>query len=185
VGEIMSERYRNSLEAPPCSDEVLERAFVDDEVVTSAWSAAGAVVADALSLEASAANPNEALVSMVRLLGARGLLRLTVPAAHGGHYPHVRSTALCLARERLGHASPLVELAFAMQGLGSYPISARGSEELRARFLPRVASGEYVAAFALTNITCSTARRYSFRMRELRISIQYSPQPRSRARKGA
>jgi alkylation response protein AidB-like acyl-CoA dehydrogenase len=146
----MSELHREFLDAPPCSDEVLERAFVDDDVVASAWSAAGAVVTDALSVEANAANPNEALVSMVRLLGKRGLLRLTVPSVHGGQYSHVRSTAVCLARERLGHASPLIELAFAMQGLGSYPISARGSDELRARFLLRVASGEYVAAFALT-----------------------------------
>lgn len=135
---------------PLCSDEVIERAFVDADVVDQAWKSAASLVDDAVELELRASDPGQALVSIVRLLGARGLLGLTVPGVVGGTYEHVRSDALCLARERLGHASPLVELAFAMQGLGSYPITARGSDALRALWLPRVAAGEAVAAFALT-----------------------------------
>lgn len=138
------------MRAPLCSDEVIERAFCDPDVIAQAWSSAAAVADEAIELEQRAPDASAALVSIVRLLGARGLLGLTVPAELGGTYEHVGSVALCLARERLGHASPLVELAFAMQGLGSYPIVARGSSELRAAWLPRVAAGEAVAAFALT-----------------------------------
>jgi len=135
---------------PKMSDDVLERAFCEPDVITQAWTTAGALAAEAVALEASIDDPREALVRLVRMLGGRGLLGLVVPDVHGGTYPEVRSVALCLARERLGHASPLVELAFAMQGLGSYPIVARGSEDLRSQYLPRVAAGEAVAAFAIT-----------------------------------
>src|SRR5690606_18741376 len=46
--------------------------------------------------------------------------------------------------------SPLIELAFAMQGLGSYAISAHGDADQRARWLPDVVAGRAVAGFALT-----------------------------------
>lgn len=138
------------MRAPMCSDEVIERAFCDADVIAQAWTSAGALADEAITLEERAASPAEALVAIVRLLGARGLLGLVVPGELGGTYDEVRSIALCLARERLGYASPLVELAFAMQGLGSYPIVARGGASLREAWLPRVAAGEAVAALALT-----------------------------------
>jgi acyl-CoA dehydrogenase len=135
---------------PPCSDDVIERAFADVDAVREAWTSAGMLVEEAHAIEASAKTPGAALVRLVGLLGSRGLLGLLVPGSVGGTFDEVRSVALCLARERLGHASPLLELAFAMQGLGSYPITARGSEALRNAWLPRVAAGEAVAAFAVT-----------------------------------
>jgi alkylation response protein AidB-like acyl-CoA dehydrogenase len=58
--------------------------------------------------------------------------------------------SLCLARETLARFSGLADFAFAMQGLGSGPISLFGSEALRRRWLPRVAAGEAVAAFAIS-----------------------------------
>ena len=94
---------------PICSDEVLERVFLDPDVVAQAWSSAGALADEAVSIELRASDAPSALVALVRLLGARGLLGLTVPAELGGTYERVRSDALCLARERLGYASPLVE----------------------------------------------------------------------------
>lgn len=135
---------------PPLSDAVLERAFVDNDVVAQAWDTAGALSGEALAIEAKAKTPSEGLAALVRFLGARGLLGLVVPDVHGGTYPEVRSTALCLARERLGYASPLVELAFAMQGLGSYPLVLGGSDAVKASLLPRVAAGDAIAAFAIT-----------------------------------
>lgn len=57
---------------------------------------------------------------------------------------------LCLARETLAFESGLADFAFAMQGLGSGPITLFGSDEQRARYLPRVARGEAIAAFALS-----------------------------------
>ncbi|MBX3272533.1 MAG: acyl-CoA dehydrogenase family protein [Sandaracinaceae bacterium] len=123
------------------SDAVLERAFLDDDVIARGWDAAGALADDGAALERDA-EPADALVAMVRLLGARGLLSLVA----GG--PSWR--AVCLARERLGYTSPLLELAFTMQGLGSYPITLGGSDAQRARHLEGVVAGTHVAAFALT-----------------------------------
>jgi acyl-CoA dehydrogenase len=135
---------------PPLSDDVLERAFVDNDAVSQAWTTAGALVEEALAIEAKAGSPPQALAALVRFLGTRGLLGLVVPEVHGGSYPEVRSIALCLARERLGYASPLVELAFAMQALGSYPLVIAGSDVVKATLLPRVAAGDAIAAFAIT-----------------------------------
>ncbi len=57
---------------------------------------------------------------------------------------------LCIARESLAYHDSLADFAFAMQGLGSGPISLFGSQEQKERFLPPVASGETIAAFALS-----------------------------------
>lgn len=135
---------------PPLSEDVVERAFVSAEAVRDAWRPAAQLEEEALLVERRASSPGEALVSLVRLLGERGLLGLVVPAVFGGTNERVESVPLCLARERLAYASPLIELAFAMQGLGSYPITARGGDALGREYLPRVAAGEAVAAFALT-----------------------------------
>ena len=56
---------------------------------------------------------------------------------------------LCLIREALARACTEAETAFALQGLGAYPIVQSGSAELRAQWIPRVADGTAVAAFAL------------------------------------
>ena len=58
--------------------------------------------------------------------------------------------ALCLIRETLARHDGLADFAFAMQGLGSGAISLFGSDAQRATWLPRVASGDAIAAFALT-----------------------------------
>ena len=86
----------------------------------------------------------------VRRLAARGLLRYVVPQAHGGVHPRLDIRSLCLIRRGLARSSSLADTMFAMQGLGSYPITLAGSEELQRRFLPRVATGEAIATFALT-----------------------------------
>jgi acyl-CoA dehydrogenase len=57
---------------------------------------------------------------------------------------------LCLAREALAYRHALADFAFAMQGLGSGAISLFGSRDLRERYLPGVADGRLVAAFALS-----------------------------------
>ena len=57
---------------------------------------------------------------------------------------------LCIARESLAYHDSLADFAFAMQGLGSGPISLFGSQEQKERFLPPVASGETIAAFAMS-----------------------------------
>ena len=62
--------------------------------------------------------------------------------------PDVRSIALI--RETLAYHAGLADFAFVMQGLGSGPIVLAGSEQLRKAYLPRVAAGEAIAAFALS-----------------------------------
>ncbi|MFO1412495.1 MAG: acyl-CoA dehydrogenase family protein [Burkholderiales bacterium] len=86
----------------------------------------------------------------VRALGAAGWLRYCVPAADGGALPHLDSRALCVARETLAFHDALADFAFAMQGLGSGAITLAGTAAQRARWLPRVALGEAIAAFALS-----------------------------------
>ncbi len=86
----------------------------------------------------------------VRGLGDAGWLRYCVPAAHGGALPQLDSRALVLLRETLAFYSPLADFAFAMQGLGSGAITLAGSDAQRAAYLPSVARGERIAAFALS-----------------------------------
>ncbi len=86
----------------------------------------------------------------VRRLGAAGYLRYCVPAAWGGALPTLDSRALCVLRERLAMHHGLADFAFAMQGLGSGAITLGGRAALRDAWLPRVASGEAIAAFALS-----------------------------------
>ena len=87
---------------------------------------------------------------LVARLGSAGWLRYCVPAAYGGAADNIDSRSLCIARETLARHEGLADFAFAMQGLGSGAISIAGSEELKRRYLPRVAKGEAIAAFALS-----------------------------------
>jgi acyl-CoA dehydrogenase len=84
--------------------------------------------------------------ALVRKLGDGGWLRHCVPNAEGGL--DVRS--LCLIRETLARHSGLADFAFAMQGLGSGTISLFGSDAQKQAYLPAVARGGKIAAFALT-----------------------------------
>jgi acyl-CoA dehydrogenase len=87
---------------------------------------------------------------LVRALGDAGWLRATIPAAHGGLHQGFDVRTLCLARETLAWHDGLADFAFAMQGLGTGPITLFGSPELKDRVLPRVGRGEAIAAFALS-----------------------------------
>ena len=90
----------------------------------------------------------------VQRLGNRGWLRYCVPAgpggALGGALPRLDSRALVVLRETLAFYSPLADFAFAMQGLGSGAITLAGTPEQQAAYLPQVASGQKIAAFALS-----------------------------------
>lgn len=88
--------------------------------------------------------------SYVKLLGDAGWLRYCVPADAGGHHQQIDSRSICLMRQGLGYFDGLADFSFAMQGLGSGPISLFGSEELRQRYLPGVATGDAISAFALS-----------------------------------
>ncbi|VVE31415.1 acyl-CoA dehydrogenase family protein [Pandoraea fibrosis] len=96
------------------------------------------------------ADTDATCVALVRQLGRAGWLKYCVPASHGGALDKLDSRALCVLRETLARHDGLADFAFAMQGLGSGAITLAGSEALKQRYLPRVASGEAIAAFALS-----------------------------------
>ena len=88
---------------------------------------------------------------LVRAFGDGGWLAHAVAGrAHGGSGDAIDTRAICLARETLARHDGLADFAFAMQGLGSGAISLAGSDAQKARWLPRVARGEAIAAFALS-----------------------------------
>jgi acyl-CoA dehydrogenase len=87
---------------------------------------------------------------LVECLGEGGWLRAVVPEAYGGLSPAFDVRTLCLARETLAYANGLADFAFAMQGLGTGPITLFGSDELKRRYLPSVGDGVTIAAFALS-----------------------------------
>ena len=87
---------------------------------------------------------------LVRKLGKGGWLRYCVPAAYGGVHEALDVRSLALIRETLARHDALADFVFAMQGLGSGTISLFGSEAQKESYLPAVARGEKIAAFALT-----------------------------------
>jgi len=90
--------------------------------------------------------------TLVAELGSAGFLKLCV--ADGDRRPDVRS--LAIAREALAYRSGLADFAFAMQGLGSGAISLFGTIEQKRQWLPKVASGKAIAAFAMTEPGCGS-----------------------------
>ncbi|MCP3017935.1 acyl-CoA dehydrogenase family protein [Cupriavidus basilensis] len=102
------------------------------------------------SLKVDHSDTDAACRALVRQLGAAGWLRYCVPAAYGGALDTLDSRSLCLLRETLARHDGLADFAFAMQGLGSGAITLAGSDAVRERYLPRVARGEAIAAFALS-----------------------------------
>ena len=88
--------------------------------------------------------------ALVRDLGHAGWLKCCVPAAYGGAREQIDSRSLCILRETLGRHDGLADFAFAMQGLGSGAISIAGNDGQKRRYLPKVAAGQAIAAFALS-----------------------------------
>jgi acyl-CoA dehydrogenase len=119
------------------------RAFLDERHVllrreAQAW-------ADGAGLESI--NDARRLVS---LLAEAQLLRACVPAAYGGLRQRVELRDLAVIRAVLGYRSSLSDTLFAMQGLGSYPVTLAGTDEQKRALLPHVASGKAICAFAIT-----------------------------------
>jgi acyl-CoA dehydrogenase len=107
------------------------------------WAAQADVLDDERNADASCR-------AWVRALAENGWLRACVPGAFGGLRAELDARTLCLARETLAYRSALADFAFAMQGLGSGPIALFGNSELQRHYLPNVAIGRCVAAFALS-----------------------------------
>jgi acyl-CoA dehydrogenase len=88
-------------------------------------------------------NVDDECRSLVRKLGSAGWLQHATGEK-------IDTRAICLIRETLARHNGLADFAFAMQGLGSGAITLQGTPEQKAKYLPRVAKGEAIAAFALS-----------------------------------
>ena len=104
---------------------------------------------------------------IVKALGEAGFTTYAVPASAGGHHEKLDVRSLCLIRETLARHNALADFAFAMQGLGSGPISLFGNEAQQSAYLNAVATGDKIAAFSLSEpeagsdvaaMTCSARR---------------------------
>ncbi len=91
------------------------------------------------------ADTDTACRALVKTLGQAGLLTACVPLD-----APIDSRKICLARETLAFHDGLADFAFAMQGLGTGAINLAGEPALKAEILPKVARGEWLAAFALS-----------------------------------
>jgi acyl-CoA dehydrogenase len=125
--------------------ETLAWPFFDDDhrrfaAALSAWT-------DATLASLPHDDVDAACRAYVKALGEAGFLQAVVPAAHGGRLD-VRT--ICLAREILAFRNGLCEFAFALQGLGTAPISLYGSADLKARYLPPARAGQVLAALAIS-----------------------------------
>lgn len=87
---------------------------------------------------------------LVADLGEAGWLRVCVPSHSGGLHERLDVRTIALCREALAYRAGLADFSFAMQGLGSGPLSLFGNDALRQHFLPKVARGELISAFALS-----------------------------------
>ncbi len=94
---------------------------------------------------------DDACVALVRKLGAANWISYAVGGTpYGGSAETIDTRAICLIRETLARHSGLADFAFAMQGLGSGAITLHGTEAQKRNYLPRVAAGSAIAAFALS-----------------------------------
>lgn len=96
------------------------------------------------------AEVEEATRGLASQLGREGFIAYVAPKKFGGAREKVQARDLCLLREELAFGSALADTTFALQALGSYPITLVGSDGQKSRYLPPIVRGEVLAAFALT-----------------------------------
>jgi acyl-CoA dehydrogenase len=109
------------------------------------------VAAEQLRPIAEAGPPGHVNRELIKAMGELGLLARLFPGLTGDALSReAAATDLCLLREALATQSTEAETALALQGLGAYPIWQSGHEDTVRRWLPAVAAGDAVAAFALT-----------------------------------
>jgi acyl-CoA dehydrogenase len=106
------------------------------------WAAAGGV--------AEGDGVDEQAVRWVRELGKAGWLRYVVPLEYSGARDTLDVRSLCIIRESLAYQSGLADFAFSMQGLGTGPLTLFGDELQKRKYLPPVARGERIGAFAIS-----------------------------------
>ncbi|QNQ08672.1 acyl-CoA dehydrogenase family protein [Sphingomonas alpina] len=130
----------------------LDWPFLDDSHRRLAADLDAWCVAEGLAEAHDEQDVDAACRALLARLGAGGWLRYAVPRAFGGVHDRIDVRSLCIIRETLARHSGLADFVFAMQGLGSGTISLFGTPAQQAAYLPAVASGAKMAAFALTEL---------------------------------
>ncbi|MDT8437345.1 MAG: acyl-CoA dehydrogenase family protein [Gemmatimonadota bacterium] len=87
---------------------------------------------------------------VVKKMAEAGLFGVFIDEEHGGIAGSDRTMNLVLVTEELSKACGGISLALAGTALGTLPIILAGNDEQKAKYLPAIASGERLAAFALT-----------------------------------
>ena len=105
---------------------------------------------DAITHDESRDAVDQMCRGIVKRLGSAGFTRYCVRADQGGAFADFDVRCISILRESLARFDGLADFAFAMQGLGSGAITLAGSAELQSKYLPKVARGEAIAAFALS-----------------------------------
>ncbi|MBU1208755.1 MAG: acyl-CoA dehydrogenase family protein [Proteobacteria bacterium] len=90
----------------------------------------------------------EIALQIIRLLGDRGFCGLYVPQEFGG--AGISSVGICIVREELSKVSHLADVLYAELGLATYGITLKGRGEQKRTYLPRVAKGDLLGSFSLT-----------------------------------
>lgn len=101
------------------------------------------LAADTLAPIAAKGRPGRINRPLIKALAEHGLLGRLIS-------PELKAIELCLIREALARGCTEAETAFAVQGLGAYPILQSGTDALRREWIPPLANGDAVGAFALT-----------------------------------
>ena len=124
-------------------------ALRDEELAE--YDATRRLTAERLAAVAAAGPEGRLDRALIAALAGAGLVQRLFPASHGGSQPgEVSAVTLCLLREAVAVESAEAETALAMQGLGAYPVLQSGRAELARRWIPEIATGRAVPAFALT-----------------------------------
>ena len=105
-----------------------------------------------------------------RLLASQDILALPFPSEYGGLGGELLT--LCLAIEQLSRACATTGLILAVHGLGALPLLMAGTEEQKKRFIPKLASGEQLVAFALTEADAGSDAA-AIRTRAVRDGVDY------------
>ena len=103
---------------------------------------------DHIACEADASN--ELHPGMQEALQTSNLANLMMPSRYGGRFEEIDPLAICVVREVLMATSSHMDSLFALQGIGSFPVTEAGSDQQRSQWLPRIATAEVLPALALT-----------------------------------
>jgi acyl-CoA dehydrogenase len=138
------------MDAMDPAGDLLEMPLFDDEHRELVGELEQTVRSQLLPLDDDETDERELVRQIVEVLGDDGWLDYVVPEAFGGRHETLDVRSIALIRETLARYWGLADFAFALQGLGSGPISLFGTDAQRERYLPAVARGEAIPSFALS-----------------------------------